>query len=141
MSKKGEKATKKLQKSDKLSLFKISSVAFCRPPKKAIKSDKRRQFVAFYFVAAHPRLKTFMKFGGETRAKVRKIFMSSEHKKKFLKMLDFVNSGEHLPIEENENLILSESQIYDTESDTEPGNVHLIRTPKRKFDQLKKVSF
>ena len=82
-----------------------------------------------------------MKFGGETRAKVRKIFMSSEHKKKFLKMLDFVNSGEHLPIEENENLILSESQIYDTESDTEPGNVHLIRTPKRKFDQLKKVSF
>ena len=57
MSKKGEKATKKATKSDKLSLFKTSSVVFCRPPKKAIKSDKKRQFVAFYFVAAHPRFK------------------------------------------------------------------------------------
>merc|ERR1712037_37922 len=63
-------------------------------------------------------LKTFMKFGGETRAK----------------MLDFVNSGEHLPVEENANLPLSESQIFETE----PENVDLISTPKRKFDQLKK---
>merc|ERR1712037_152474 len=65
-------------------------------------------------------LKTFMKFGGETRAK----------------MLDFVNSGEHLPVEENENLL--ESQIFEAVSDIESENVDLISTPKRKFDQLKK---
>jgi len=53
--KEAKKATKRRQKSDKLSLFQILSVAFCRPLKKASKSDKRRQFVAFSFVGAHPR--------------------------------------------------------------------------------------
>ena len=54
-------------------------------------------------------------------------------------MLDFVNSGEHLPVEENENLL--ESQIFEAMSDIESENVDLISTPKRKFDQLKKVRF
>ena len=54
-------------------------------------------------------------------------------------MLDFVNSGEHLPVEENENLL--ESQIFEVVSDIESENVDLISTPKRKFDQLKKVRF
>ena len=52
-------------------------------------------------------------------------------------MLDFVNSGEHLPVEENENLL--ESQIFEAMSDIESENIDLISTPKRKFDQLKKV--
>ena len=39
-----------------LSLFKFIVVAICRPPKMRQKSDKMRQFVAFSFVAAHPRL-------------------------------------------------------------------------------------
>ena len=48
------KATKRRQKSDKLSLFQITSVAFCRPPKKAIKSDKSDNLSLFHFVGAHP---------------------------------------------------------------------------------------
>jgi hypothetical protein len=55
--KKFQKKTKKLQKSDNLSLFKISPVAFVAPQKKRQKGDKRRHFVAFHFVAAHPSLK------------------------------------------------------------------------------------
>ena len=55
--KKFQKKGKKRQKSDKLSLFKIPSVAFVAPLKKRQKGDKRRQFVAFHFVAAHPRFR------------------------------------------------------------------------------------
>ena len=50
-----KKATKKRQKSDNLSLFKTPPVAFVAPQKKRQKGDKRRHFVAFHFVAAHPR--------------------------------------------------------------------------------------
>ena len=54
--KKGKKATKRRQKSDKLSPFQIPCVAFCRPRKKAIKRRQKRQFVAFSFCRCPPQV-------------------------------------------------------------------------------------
>jgi len=52
--KKRQKSDKKAAKKRQVVAISNFSVAFCRPLKKASKSDKRRQFVAFYFVGAHP---------------------------------------------------------------------------------------
>jgi hypothetical protein len=65
--KRTKKATNKRQKSDKLSLFKILAVAFCRPQKMRQKSDKIRQIVAFSFVAAHPSKSIQIKIGASLR--------------------------------------------------------------------------
>ncbi|CBY11230.1 unnamed protein product [Oikopleura dioica] len=61
-------------------------------------------------------VKTFMKFGGETRAK----------------LLDFINSGEHLSVEVNKNIPESQHFVEECEKFDQTSPL------KRKIDKLKK---
>ena len=51
-----KKRQKKLQKGDKLSLFKNPSVAFCRPPKKATKRRQKATICRFLLCSCPPQL-------------------------------------------------------------------------------------
>ena len=65
--------------------------------------------------------------------------LMSEHEKKFFKLLDFKNSGEHLPVELNENLPVAEIQNFRTGSETECEKGDQVSNQRRKFESIKKV--
>ena len=62
--------------------------------------------------------------------------LMSEHEKKIFKLLDFKNSGEHLPVELNENL--PKIRNFEIGSETECERDDQVSNP-RKFESIKKV--